>query len=66
MDLREAIAEAYTGICQGLKQAQKGSLLINYAQQLFNFLEISTQEPDKTESYIIIIMGLLGYFEFFI
>jgi importin subunit beta-1 len=60
MDLRESIAEAYTGICQGLKMASKGSLLINYAQQVFGFLEVAAQEADKTESYVKIMMGLLG------
>jgi len=60
IDTREAIAEAYIGICQGLKQANKGTLLINYAQQLFAFLEGATQEMEKSESYIKIMMGLLG------
>jgi hypothetical protein len=61
LDTREAIAEAYIGISQGLKQAQKGSLLINYAEQIFSFLEQATQEPEKSESYIKIMMGLLGF-----
>jgi importin subunit beta-1 len=43
-----------------LKQAQKGSLLINYAQQLFSFLESSSQEQEKSENFIKIMMGLLG------
>ena len=60
MDPREAIAEAYIGICQGLKQAGKGNLLINYAPQIFSFLESASQELEKNESYIKIMMGLLG------
>jgi hypothetical protein len=43
-----------------LKQAEKGSLLINYAPQIFTFLETATQEVDKSESYVKIMMGLLG------
>lgn len=60
IDTREAIAEAYIGICQGLKQAGKGDLLINYAPQIFSFLETASQELDKSESHIKIMMGLLG------
>ncbi|KAJ3327906.1 hypothetical protein HDU91_004239 [Kappamyces sp. JEL0680] len=60
VDTREAIAEAYIGISQGLKQAQKGGLLINYAEQIFTFLEAATQEEEKSESYVKIMMGLLG------
>ncbi|KAI8899185.1 armadillo-type protein [Globomyces pollinis-pini] len=60
MDTREAIAEAYVGICQGLKQAEKGMVLINYAQQLFGFLETAAAEPDKEEVYVKAILGLLG------
>lgn len=60
-DIRESIAEAYIGIAQGLKQANKGSLLINYAQQLFSFLEVAVQEPERSESYTKVMMGLLGY-----
>jgi importin subunit beta-1 len=61
MDTREAIADAYTGISQGLKSSQKGTLLINYAQQIFSFLEISVQEMDKSETYCKAMIGLLGY-----
>ena len=61
IDTREAIAEAYIGICQALKQSGKGSLMINYAAQVFSFLELATSEAEKSESYIKIMMGLLGY-----
>ncbi|KAJ3308780.1 karyopherin beta [Boothiomyces sp. JEL0838] len=60
VETREAIAEAYVGICQGLKQAEKGALLVNYANQIFGFLEVATQEAEKSESYVKIMMGLLG------
>lgn len=43
-----------------MKQAEKGALLVNYANQIFGFLEVATQEAEKSESYVKIMMGLLG------
>ena len=60
MDTREAVADAITGICQGLKSSQRGSLLINYAQQIFAFLEASVKEEDMSERYVKAMIGLLG------
>ena len=60
MDTREAVADAITGICQSLKSSQRGSLLINYAQQIFAFLEASVQEEEMSERYAKSMIGLLG------
>ena len=60
MEVREAVADAMTGICQSLKTSQRGSLLINYAQQIFTFLEASVNEDDYSERYAKSMLGLLG------
>ncbi|OLL24259.1 Importin subunit beta-1 [Neolecta irregularis DAH-3] len=58
--LREGIVEAYVGIVQALKTGGKSELLLPYVQHIFGFLAMINSEPEKTETLIRGVVGLLG------
>jgi importin subunit beta-1 len=60
--MREGIAEAYVGITQGLKSADKGQLLMHYAAAIFQFLQAASGDAEKPEYLVRSLVGLLGYF----
>jgi len=58
--LREGIVEAYVGIVQALKTGGKSEILLPYVQHIFGFLAMINSEPEKTETLIRGVIGLLG------
>ncbi|CAG8433275.1 4156_t:CDS:10 [Diversispora eburnea] len=58
--LREGILEAYVGIVQGLKTGEKAELLLRYIEQIFNFLNMTWNDHEKTEMIIRSMIGLIG------
>jgi importin subunit beta-1 len=61
--MQEGITEAYVGIAQGLKSADKGQLLVQYAPQIFTFLAEAAVEDDERPEYLTrSLIGLVGYF----
>lgn len=58
--MQEGIAEAYVGIAQGLKSADKAPLLIDYAPQIFHFMEAAASEEDRPEYVTRSLIGLVG------
>jgi len=60
MALREGILEAYVGIVQGLKSGEKAELLLRYIEQIFNFLGMTWNDPDRSEIIVRSMIGLIG------
>ncbi|CAG8581787.1 354_t:CDS:10, partial [Dentiscutata heterogama] len=58
--LREGILEAYVGIVQGLKTGEKADLLMRYIDQIFNFMNMTWNDQEKTEIIIRSMIGLIG------
>ncbi|KAG9295964.1 hypothetical protein G9A89_011816 [Geosiphon pyriformis] len=58
--LREGILEAYVGIVQGLKTGEKVDALAPYVNQIFTFLSMTYNDPERGESLIRGMIGLLG------
>ncbi|CAG8764186.1 18140_t:CDS:2, partial [Cetraspora pellucida] len=58
--LREGILEAYVGIVQGLKSGEKADLLMRYIDQIFNFMNMTWSDHEKTEIIIRSMIGLIG------
>lgn len=66
--MQEGIAEAYVGIAQGLKAADKGiflyktgMLMMNYAAHIFQFLQFAASIEDRPEFVTRSLVGLVGY-----
>jgi importin subunit beta-1 len=58
--LREGILEAYTGIVQGLKDANKTELLIPYVESMMGFLELISSDENIDVTVINKAIGLIG------
>lgn len=59
--LREAVAEAFTGVVAGLNAASRTDLLQPYVGLLVGFLNfVSTHNVERTESLLKAALGLLG------
>lgn len=64
-ELRESVMEAYTGIIQGLKGADKlphpdVKLLEQHVPAIVQFLVVVAQDPENTDSIIAVMAGLIG------
>ncbi|CAG8486946.1 7548_t:CDS:10 [Ambispora gerdemannii] len=59
-NLREGILEAYVGIVQGLKTGEKADSLAPYVNQIFQFLSNTYNDPERGDTLIRGIIGLLG------
>jgi importin subunit beta-1 len=60
LQLREGILEAYVGIVQGLKGDNKGPLLMEFVPGVFGFLQVCYNDPEKNETIVRSMLGLLG------
>ncbi|KAI8907243.1 armadillo-type protein [Gorgonomyces haynaldii] len=58
--MREGIAEAYVGMAQGLKSAEKGNLLLPYTQSIFHFIQSAAEDSERPEFVTRSLIGLLG------
>lgn len=58
--LREAVLEAYVGIVQALKSAQKTYLLGEHLANIFQFMQTCYSDPERTEAVGRTMAGLLG------
>lgn len=59
--LREAVAEAFVGVVNGLKGANRVDLLQPYAEVVFNFLTfVSSYNVERGEPLLRATLGLLG------
>ena len=58
--LREGVLEAYTGIIQGLKDGNKGTLLTPYVESIFGFLETLANDPNRDETLLKASIGCVG------
>lgn len=59
--LREAVAEAFTGIVTGLKSANRMDLLQPYVELILGFLTfVSAYNVERTEALLKVSLGLLG------
>lgn len=65
-ELRDACLEAYTGIIQGLKGEDDKNInpevqvVVPRLVHIFQFIEVISQDPDRTDSLVGACCGLLG------
>jgi importin subunit beta-1 len=58
--LRNSILEAYTGILQGLKAANKQDTVLPFVEGMVEFLHRSAADKDRTNEVLKACVGLLG------
>ncbi|KAG0197142.1 karyopherin beta [Mortierella sp. GBA30] len=58
--LREGIVDAYVGIVQGLKAGENAALLGPHLPHMFQFMNTTYNDSEKTESLLTSTIGLLG------
>lgn len=58
--LRNAILEAYTGIIQGLKEANKQDLMLPALETVVEFIQRSACDSNRTDEVVKASVGLLG------
>ncbi|KAF9115410.1 karyopherin beta [Mortierella sp. AM989] len=58
--LREGIVDAYVGIVQGLKAGDCSALLTPHLVHVFNFLNVVYNDPERTDTLLRSMIGLLG------
>jgi len=58
--LREGIVEAYVGIVTALKSAGKGNVILPYVPSIFDLLQRTLADEDKTEPLVRLSVGLMG------
>lgn len=65
-ELRDACLEAYTGIIQGLKGEDEKNInpevqvVVPHLLHIFKFIELISQDPDRTDNLVGACCGLLG------
>jgi importin subunit beta-1 len=60
LTLKESILEAFVGIVQGLKSAQKTYLINDQLMSIFQFMQFCTEDADRSEGVGRTVAGLLG------
>lgn len=58
--LKNSILEAYTGILQGLKAANKQDIVLNSLEIIVEFLKRSAEDPHRSGEVLKSAVGLLG------
>ncbi|KAF9983708.1 karyopherin beta [Mortierella antarctica] len=58
--LREGIVDAYVGIVQGLKTGENAALLGPHLAHMFQFMNATYNDPERSDSLLTSTIGLLG------
>lgn len=58
--LRTSVLDGYTGIVQGLFGAGKGELLVHFASNIMDVVELVAQDPNHTEENVASAVGVVG------